>query len=254
MSSTFIWYELLTSDTAAATAFYGPLLGWTARDSGQSARHYSILSRDDVALGGLMALPAGAEAMGMKPCWLGYVSVADVDRCVAEYVAAGGAVHMPAMDVPGIGRMAMVADPQGATLYVMAPQGAGPATAFASGKPGHGGWNELRAADWRAAFAFYQARFGWDKVHEMSMGPLGSYLQFNYGSGEMVGGMFNNPGDSRPHWNYCFNVADIDVAYQQVTRSGGTALSHPHQVPNGDWVFQVRDPQGAEFALVGHKA
>jgi uncharacterized protein len=251
MSSQFIWYELLTSDADAAARYYGAVLGWTARDSGQVGMDYRILSAGGTGVAGLMTIPPPAAAAGMRPAWLGYVSVANVEQSVARIVAAGGALHMPAMEVPGVGRFAMVADPQGASLYVMTPVGAGASTSFAPGQPGHGGWHELHARDWKAALAFYGAEFGWDTVHAMDMGPLGTYLQFNYGSGAMVGGMYDDGAAPRPFWLFYFNVDDIDAASQRVVSNGGTALMDPHQVPTGDWIIQGRDPQGAMFALVG---
>lgn len=254
MKSEFIWYELLTSDPDAAAEFYGSVLGWTAKNSGQEGMDYRIFSNGDVGVGGCMALPSGATESGMRPAWLGYVSVADIDRAVANIVAAGGAEHMPAMDIPNIGRIAMVADPQGATLYVMTPIGDGPATSFAPDKVGHGGWHELHTSDWQAALDFYSAQFGWAKVHAMDMGALGAYLQFNFGDGDMTGGMMNDKNVSRPYWLYYFTVGDIHAAGARVKANGGTVTVEPHQVPTGVWIIQANDPQGATFALVGPKS
>jgi predicted enzyme related to lactoylglutathione lyase len=253
MKSSFIWYELLTSNPAAAAAFYGEVLSWKASDSGQEGIDYRILSIDDVGVGGLMALPAGAVESGMRPGWLGYVSVADVEESVAKIVAAGGAKHMPAMDVPGVGRFAMVTDPQGASLYVMTPTGEGVSQSFSPGTPGHGGWHELHTSDWEAALGFYRTHFGWDKADAMDMGPMGTYLLFNFGDGDAVGGMFNEPDAAPPYWLYYFNVDDIEAATERVRTNGGYVMMDPHQVPTGDWIVQARDPQGAMFALVGPK-
>jgi len=253
MTSSFIWYELLTSDPDAAATFYSAVLGWTASDSGQAGMDYRILRMHGIGVGGLMAIPPEAAKSDMRPGWVGYVGVADVDTSVNRIVAAGGAEHMPAKDVPGVGRIAMIADPQGAILYVMSPTGSGPATSYAPGKPGHGGWHELHTKDWESALTFYSAQFGWAKVHAMDMGPMGKYLQFNIGSGAMVGGMMNDPQAPRPYWLYVFNVDDIEAASRRVTTNGGETLVEPHQVPTGNWVTHVRDPQGARFALVGRK-
>ena len=252
MTSSFIWYELLTSDPDAAAKFYGAVLGWTAKDSGQPGMDYRIFSVDGVPVAGLMALPPGAAKSGMPPSWLGYVSVADVDESVTRIVAAGGALHMPAFDVPNVGRFAMVADPQGAGFYVMKPTGSG-STSFAPGKPGHGGWHELHTNGWESALAFYGAQFGWSKVQAMDIGAMGTYLLFNYGSGAMVGGMFNDASAPRPYWLFVFNVDDIESAAARVSASGGEKLRGPDQVPTGDWVIYARDPQGARFSLVGPK-
>ncbi len=254
MTSHFIWYELLTSDPTAAATFYSALLGWTVSDAPQDGMDYRIVTKDGVGVGGLMALPPGAAASGMPPCWLGYVSVPDVDKSVASIRAGGGAEHMPAMDVPNVGRLAMVADPQGAQLYVMSPTGGhDQATAFAPGKPGHGGWHELHTTNWQAALAFYGTQFGWKKTEAMDMGPMGTYLLFNAGVGDAIGGMMNNPDVPRPFWLYYFNVTDIDEAGRRIVAHGGQTMMGPHQVPTGAWIIQARDPQGAIFALLGPK-
>jgi predicted enzyme related to lactoylglutathione lyase len=187
----------------------------------------------------------------MRPSWYGYLSVPDVDASVARIIAAGGEPWMPANDIPGVGRIAMVRDPQGATLYVMTPSGDGVSTAFAPGVTGHCGWNELHVRDWPAALAFYAAEFGWRQVDAMDMGPLGTYLMFGYGVGAAVGGMVNETDSTRPHWLFYFNVDDIDAAHSRITAYGGEVRMDPHQVPTGQWIVLASDPQGARFALVG---
>lgn len=200
-----------------------------------------------------MGLPPGAVASGMRPCWLGYVSVADVDKSVASIRAGGGSEHM-AMDVPHVGRLAIVADPQGAQLYVMTPTGGhDQATSVAPGKAGHGGWHELHTTDWQSALAFYGAQFSWKKTEGMDTGPMGTDLLFNAGAGNAIGGMMNNPHAPRPFRLYYFNVADIDDAGRRIATSGGQTMMGPHQAPTGEWIIHARDPQGAMFALMGPK-
>ena len=250
--SHFIWYELLTSELEPALAFYGQVIGWTAQDSGTPGVDYRILAMNGVGLGGAMQIPAEAAKNGMQPGWLGYLNVADVDAAVAAVTAAGGAVHRPAMDLPGVGRIALIADAQGAPVYVMQPAGAGgPSHAFASGKPGHAGWNELNTTDWEAAFALYGPIFGWGKSTPMDMGPMGVYQLFSAGGAEAIGAMFNNPNVPRPHWLFYFNVEDIDAAKARLEAAGGTSLMGPHPVPGDLWIVQAQDPQGATFAIVG---
>ena len=251
MPSSFIWYELLTNDADAAATFYGAVIGWQARDAGQAGMDYRILGLQGSDVGGLMAMPDTARRNGMRPNWYGYISVPDVDASVARIVAAGGEPWMPATDIPGVGRIAMVRDPQGATVYVMKPTGDGVSTAFAPGVPGHCGWNELHTRDWATALAFYTAEFGWHKVDAMDMGPLGTYLMFGDGAGEAVGGMVNETHSAHPHWLFYFNVDDIDTARSRITACGGTVQMEPHQVPTGQWIILASDPQGARFALVG---
>ena len=53
--------------------------------------------------------------------------------------------------------------------------------------PGHVGWHELYAGDWKSAFDFYAGQFGWKKGEAMDMGEMGAYQTFSAGSGEPVG-------------------------------------------------------------------
>jgi predicted enzyme related to lactoylglutathione lyase len=251
MPGKFIWYELITNDIAGAAAFYGKVAGWSVQDSGGPGPEYKFFAAAGVMVGGLMAIPADAAAAGMPPGWFGYVHVSDVDSTVASFTAAGGRVLMPATDIPNVGRIAMLADPQGAAIYVMTPSGEGESQAFNLSKPGHVGWNELSTTDWRAALDFYASQFGWGKTEEMDMGPMGTYLLFNAGA-EAIGCMANGMSP-HPAWQYYIGVASIDAAIKLVAEAGGRVLNGPHQVPGGSWIIMGQDPQGAHFALVGSR-
>src|SRR5690606_30053072 len=113
--------------------------------------------------------------MPTGPVWLGYVGVADVDAAVSKLQELGGKVHRPAWDLAGVGRMAFVADPQGAVFYVMRGASDMASNAFAPMTDGHCAWNELYAAEQAEALAFYAAMFGWEKGDAMPMGELGDY-------------------------------------------------------------------------------
>jgi len=251
-AGTFIWYELMTSDVSAAARFYHAVIGWSGRDSGTPGMDYRIWLNGADGVGGLMKIPADAAAHGMRPIWVGYVSVDDVDAAVARVTTAGGAVHMPATDIPGVGRLAMVADPQGATFYVMRPAAPGGSPAHAPGKSGHGGWHELHAKDAESALAFYGGIAGWRQVDTHDMGPMGVYRIFGPGPGpeSMLGGMMNSPSFPRPMWLYYFNVENIDAGKARVEAAGGTVLTGPHPVPGGLWMIQARDTEGAVFGLL----
>lgn len=254
MTSHFIWYELMTTHLDAASRFYEGVLGWKVTASDQPGFDYRQIAKDAANVGGLMALPPGALEMGVQPGFYGYVNVADVDAAVARIEIAGGALHMPVSDVPGVGRFAFVTDPQGARFYVMTPIGEeDQSTSFAPGRPGHGGWHELHTTDWKAAFEFYSTQFGWGEGNAMDMGSMGTYLQFNTGRGDMIGGMRNANEIVEPYWLDYFNVDDIDAACDRVKKHGGKVVVGPHEVPSGDWILQGLDPQGARFALVASR-
>ena len=246
----FVWYELITKDTEAAGAFYQKVMGWTARDAGMAGTAYTIFSMGDAGVGGMLTLPPEAGGADTPPFWMGYVLVDDVDRSVKQAVELGGSIHRPAADIPGVGRFAIIADPQGGVVTLFKESAGGGAAPTPPGAPGHGGWHELYALDREAAFAFYSKLYGWTTGEAMDMGPMGVYQIFNH-NGEMLGGMMDKPPTvPMPGWLYYFNVAAIRAAEAKVKASGGQIINGPHEVPGGHWIVQCRDPQGAVFALV----
>lgn len=249
----FVWYELMTSDTAAAKSFYRSVIGWDAQDSDVADRSYTIVSMGPVMVGGLMPIPDEARAMGAGPTWLGYVGVDDVDACAARVTAAGGAVRRAPADIPGVGRFAVVADPHGATFMLFRGSSEHVPAPAAPGTPGHIGWHELHAGDGARAFAFYSGLFGWTKADAIDMGPMGVYQMFATG-GDPVGGiMTRTPDTPAPFWLYYFNVEAIDAAVTRVNDGGGKVVLDPQEVPGGSWIVQCIDPQGAMFAMVAGK-
>lgn len=187
----FIWYELLTGDPDAAAEFYGSVVGWKARDAGMGGEiPYTLLSANGTDVGGLVKLPAAAAASGMRPVWLGYVGVDDVDAAAKRIKQAGGAIHVPPSNIPGVGRFAMVADPHGVPFYVMRGSVEGTSEAFKPMAVGHCGWNELVTTDQAAALDFYETQFGWKPGGAMPMGEAGDY-RFLEQSGEMIGAVMN---------------------------------------------------------------
>ncbi len=113
----FSWSELMTSDPAAAKAFYSKLFGWGTKDMQMSSGSYTTCQVGDSSVAGIMKTPP--EAGGMPPTWGVYVTVADVEETIRQAESLGGAVVMPPMDVDGVGRMAVLRDPQGATFSVI---------------------------------------------------------------------------------------------------------------------------------------
>lgn len=246
MAGNFVWYELMTSDPRAAQDFYQHVVGWSAKDAGLANLPYWLFSAEATPVAGLMALPA--EASAARPGWLGYVGVDDVDAEVERVKRMGGKVHHAAQDIPGVGRFAVLADPQGAAFALFKASEAGPSPAPM--KPGHVGWHELHAADAAQAFEFYSHLFGWQKNEALDMGPAGTYQLFGQ-SGMSMGGMFTKPPhESFAYWLFYFTVASIHEAVTRVKEKGGKVINGPMQVPGGAFIINGLDPQGAVFALV----
>jgi hypothetical protein len=251
MLNTFFWYDLATSDVDAARKFYCEVVGWGYQDNSQAGQTYGVFTVGDAGVAGLMPYPEGMTPP--FPVWNGYIAVEDVDAKAEQVKAEGGTVHRGPMEVPGVIRFAVVADPQGAVFLIAKGLSAGPMPQLPPNATGTLGWRELFATDWQKAFAFYEKLFGWTKTEAHDMGEVGTYQLFAAGN-ERVGGMMNkHPAMPRPWWNYYTNVEAIDAAKARVEKAGGTVLMGPMEVPGGQWILQARDPQGGHFALVAPK-
>jgi hypothetical protein len=249
MPCPFVWYELMTSDLPAATRFYASVAGWETADAGMPMP-YVLASAGGRTLGGLMTLPAEAVANGAQPGWLGYIGVPDCDAAAARALAAGATQYHPPQDIPGIGRFATLADPQGAAFIVFQDRSTEPPALAPSEAPGQIGWNELITTDSAAAQAWYAEQFGWTAAEAIDMGEQGLYRMFATG-GTPAGGMMDRPAEM-PYsaWIFYVNVPALDAAIGRAEAGGGRVIFGPMQVPGGSWVANLTDPQGAVFALV----
>lgn len=247
--SSFFWYELMTTDVAAAESFYKTVVGWNSEPFGSAEMEYIVVKAGEHGVGGIMELPEGAKQMGMPPAWVGYIHAEDVEAATAAVKNAGGQVHREPSDIPEVGRFSVVADPQGAAFMLLQPTGEEPPP-LPQNAQGNIGWHELYAGEWQSAFDFYASQFGWEKSDTMDMGEMGIYQLFSV-NGSQIGGMMTKPPQVPvPAWVFYFNVDSIDAAAKRVTDNGGTVIMGPMEVPGGSWVLQGTDPQGAVFALV----
>jgi predicted enzyme related to lactoylglutathione lyase len=216
---------------------------------------YRMINRSDGGmLGGVLGLTEEMRGHGARPVWMGYVGVDDVDAIVAQIEAKGGKALMPAFDIPQ-GRIAMVADPQGNSFYVMKPilpagEEGKQSDVFSPTEEQRVAWNELTTGDPDAARQFYGELFGWTSEEFMPMGELGEYRFFAH-QDTTIGAVCQPGPDGSAGWRYYIRVPSIAKAVEAVEGSGGQVAMGPHEVPGGDHIIIGKDPQGAEFALVG---
>jgi predicted enzyme related to lactoylglutathione lyase len=252
----FIWYELMTPDPEGAKAFYDKVVGWNIGEPIPGPVEYRMIGRSDGGnAGGVLRLTGDMAEHGARPIWLGYIYVEDVDKAVSATEAAGGQVYMAASDIPDVGRIAMVTDPQGAPFYLMkpTPPADNPDAAsdvFSPTEPQRVSWNELNTSDPETARRFYSEQFGWTSDEFMPMGELGEYRFWQH-HGVPLGAVCGLMGQSQPKWRYYFRVPSIAKAKEAVEQGGGRVTNGPQEVPGGDYIIMGVDPQGAEFALVG---
>ena len=244
-----IWYELMTPDPDGAKRFYDAVVGWeVAVRSPTDDVDYRMIGAPGGFVGGVLKLDEAMQAQGAKPTWLPYFGVDDVDATVAEAKTLGAHVFVPPSDIPGVGRFALLADPQGASFYVMRGTTDGTSTVFERGAMGRCGWNELWTHDVDQALAFYGPLLGFENRETMDMGPMGGYHFLDLGDVRL--GALAAMKDQPPRWNLYFTVPDIDAAVERVKTAGGAVHMGPHVVPTGEKIVLGADPQGAAFALV----
>jgi len=243
-----VWYELMTTDTEAAEKFYKNVIGWTSEPFPGAQNPYTVFKRspkDQVA--GVMPRPDG---MNMPPFWAMYVAVPSLDEAVTHIKRLGGSALSGVIDVPTVGRLQMMKDPQGAAFYIIQPT---PREERPETPPqvGDASWHELMTTDAPAAMKFYGDLFGWQPGEAMDMGDQGKYHIFTRPHG-MIGGMMNKPpamATVPPHWMIYFRVPDINAAVERVKANGGQILNGPMEVPGGSKIVNAMDPQGAGFSL-----
>ncbi|MGW4481575.1 VOC family protein [Rhodococcus triatomae] len=235
------WPELGTTDIAAATAFYGALLGWRPEDDPHpEAGGYTqqLLGDDPVAA----VSPLYQD--GQPVAWTVSIAVADADAAVDKVTAAGGSVIAPPMDVFDLGRFAVIADPAGAVISLWQARTFSGAARL--NEPGTLCWIELRTPDTAAAEAFYTEVFGW------SVNAGDGYTQFGVG-GQDFGGMMamgaDFPAGVPPHWALYFGVDDVDASAAKATELGGAVHVPGTDIPGTGRFAILTDPQGGAFAI-----
>ena len=246
----FVWHELMTSDPTAAQAFYKEVVGWgtTAMQMppGMDGT-YDMFTAGEIPVGGVMAFTPDAKAMGAPPNWLAYNEVPDIDATIAEVEKLGGSVIVPAQSVEGVGRFAVLRDPQGAVFAAITS--ANPLGEETDPQPMHHSWHELATSDLPEGIKFYEQIFGWKKQSEFDMGDMGIYYMFGRDR-FTYGGMMKKPAEvPYSYWLHYIQVDSADAAAERATKAGGKLMVGPMEVPGGDRVAILNDPQGAWFAV-----
>ena len=245
----FVWHEVGTTDLRAGEDFYSKIAGWKTESWSQNPSYKLFVIRRE-AKAGLYLITDAPNTLTPPPHWLSYVGTPDVDATVRQAVELGGKVAVPAYNVPSVGRMAHLQDPQGALFAVSSQE---QRSKYREPQAGDFSWHELMTSNWQTAFDFYAKLFGWEKMQAMDMGPQGTYQIFGSG-GHQLGGMFNpGPLPGGPMWIPYIMVADARRTAEAAKEYGAMIVNGPMEVPGGDWVFTGVDRQGAMFAVHSKK-
>jgi uncharacterized protein len=242
---TFSWVDLSTTDQDGAKAFYAGLFGWEADDRpvGDGV-YYSMQHVDGKDVAAISPQPQQQRDAGVPPMWNSYITVDSADETASKASELGANVHAPPFDVMDVGRMAVIADPQGAFFMAWEPKTN--IGAQLVNVPGAFCWNELYTSDLDAAKDFYAGLLGWE-WNQFEQSPEPYFVIMNQGRGN--GGVrgLAQPG-MPPHWLVYFAVEDIDAGVGKASELGGSTLLEPTDIGIAK-IAIVRDPQGAFFAL-----
>ncbi|MYW62777.1 VOC family protein [Streptomyces sp. SID8379] len=244
------WLDLGTPDLDGAIAFYDGLFGWTFRSAGPEYGGYGTFHLDGKAVAGGMTVTADQGS----PAWSIYFKTADADATAKAVEQAGGTAHLQPMDVGDLGRMAILADPAGATFGIWQPgvhRGLEHVT-----EDGGLNWVELYVPDPAAAKEFYGTVLGWG-AFDVEF-PGGTYTTVNPADTDenaMFGGIV--PLDADPvearagaHWTPYIHVADVDAVADRTQELGGTVRLAPVNIPGVGRIAKLADPSGAGFAVL----
>jgi predicted enzyme related to lactoylglutathione lyase len=241
----FIWHELFSPDPKAARAFYTELFGWRSAevDMGPSGK-YTLLKVGDKDVAG--AVPADASKQ-IPAHWNLYFTSRDTDATVKHVERLGGKVYMQPQDIPGVGRFAALADPQGAAFSVLTPSDE---RAEREGAPGAGEfcWVELLTDDTKGALRFYKDVFGWTSK-ELAMEGMPAYNELSREGGKGAGGILKKPMEGPNAWLSYVAVDDVDATAKRATSLRGKVVAPPTDIPNIGRFAVIQDPTGAVIAI-----
>lgn len=242
---TFSWADLSTTDQEAAKAFYSSLFGWEADDRPVGGGiYYSMQQIDGKDVAAISSQPDAQREAGVPPLWNSYITVESANDTATKAGELGGNVHAAPFDVMDVGRMAVIADPQGAFFMVWEPKTT--IGAQLVNVPGALCWNELYTSDLDAAKGFYNSLLGWDwQEFENSPDPYFVIMNQGRANGGVRG--LADPG-MPPNWLVYFAVEDIDAGVAKVGELGGQTMMGPIDIGIAK-IAIVQDPQGAVFAL-----
>jgi predicted enzyme related to lactoylglutathione lyase len=246
----FCWHEVATRDAPGAKQFYRDVFGYDLDDQEipGGGGTYTMLRAGGGDVAGLYEM-SGETFEGVPPHWMPYVWVDDVDATAAKAGELGGSIAAEPMDIPGVGRMAVIEDPTGAVISIY--HGAEHQGAAHTGAYGTVGWNELMTRDSAAAESFYTALFGWSpRKQDMEGTP---YTVFSVDE-TPAAGMLEMQGPQwegvPAHWMPYVSVADCQATVDAIGRAGGAVEVPPTEVPGIGTFSVVKDSTGAVFSVM----
>jgi predicted enzyme related to lactoylglutathione lyase len=242
------WFELSTTDQAAAKQFYTQLFGWTVFDNPMGpGQFYTIFKLKGHDVGAAYTLSPNVLEQGVPPHWNVYFAAPNIDESATKAVQLGGTLVQPPFDVMDLGRMTIAKDPGDAVFFMWQekrPRGEG-----VFGEENAVCWVELMTWDAAKAREFYTGLFGWEaKVHP----TVNVYTEFGV-AGKFCGGILAMDDQMKgipSHWGIYILVADCDATVAKAKELGATVRHGPVEAPGVGRFASLVDPQGASFSVI----
>ncbi|MBQ1084137.1 MULTISPECIES: VOC family protein [unclassified Nocardiopsis] len=246
------WVELTTADVDRAVDFYGRVFGWTAESAGPDTGGYMLIRHEGALIGGLGPKMSDDQAV----TWSLYFNTPDLDMTFQRARELGATPYVEPMDVMGLGRMAVVGDPQGGSVCLW-EAGTLPGMERTD-EPNTFMWAELWTPSAEGAREFYSGLFGWE-FDAFDLGDAGVYSitrPAGLGDDRSFGGIMGVDADNltatrgAADWHPVFHAADCDAAVAEVTAAGGHVYMGPDSTAGVGRLAAVADPFGAGFVLL----
>jgi hypothetical protein len=248
LPGSFCWPELGTPDAGKAKGFYSGLFGWEAVDVPSAGGTYAFLKLRGLDVAALRLLSDREKAQRVPAHWMTYISTASAEASAARAKELGGTVLAGPFDVEGIGRMAVVRDPEGAVFALW--EAGGHIGARIVGEPGSLCWTELSTRNPAGAQAFYGGLFGWRT--KTAEGAAADYIEI-YREEQPIGGFLQmkaQAGAAPAHWMPYFQVESCDATAARARELGGGVTVPPMDMENVGRFAVLHDANGAHFSVI----
>lgn len=240
----FVWRDLVTDNPDAVKPFYAALFGWEFEEGRALGAPYTLVKSGGQYIAGI------SRARRQRPDqpvsqWLSFMSVADVDRAAEQTRSAGGSIVAGPLDLPNVGRGAVVLDPDGAPLGLLRSSIGDPAD---TPTPALNRflWTEHLSRDPQASADFYVGLAGFE-VRKIDFAGMPYWLLVK---GRERAGLLRNPiAVDRPIWLAYVRVADPGATAARAAQLGGRVLLAPRQDLRNGTLALIADPTGAVLAL-----
>lgn len=235
--------DLLTTNLNTAANFYSAVFGWQLRRNDPEGYIDAYIRGELVAT---LATYTGARAPQDGSIWLPSISVVDVDAAVKAAKLNGGKVVEPSQRLPGIGRAAVIEDPNGAVVMLLRNDNGDPADSRA--RYNEWLWPELWTERPDSTAKFYNKVVGYNAVSRR--GQQGQDYRILGRDGTARASILRTPlADVESNWLLYMKIKSVRATARAVVKNGGRILVPPMKGDLNADIAIVADPTGGVFAI-----